>query len=676
MNSTTLIIQARVNSKRLPRKVLELIGGKPMILFQIERIKKAKLVNKIILATTNNKSDNPLEKICKEANIEIHRSLENDVLGRYVNCLQLTDSETILRITGDCPFIDPAQIDEYIRIYMSGKYDYLCNNNPPTFPDGLDIEIFSRKSLLEANIFDKNPTSREHVTLWIKNNSKFKKKNIKNKEDLSHLRWTVDHKEDLIVIRSVLKELNNKNFFSWKEVIKLYELKPEIFSPNLKIVRNEGQFINQGQKIWQRAKKIIPGGNMLLSKRSEMFLPNAWPTYFSKAKGINVWDMDNVIYKDFSLMGVGTNILGYGNEEVDNAVNEAIREGNLSTLNCYEEVLLAERLIEIHPWADMVRFARTGGEANAISIRIARAFKSREKIAICGYHGWHDWYLASNLNSSKSLDEHLLPELSTKGIPNSLKDSIFSFSYNNICQLKEIISKNDIAAVKMEVERSFSPDPGFLEEIREICDVNNIILIFDECTSGFRETFGGIHKKYKVVPDMCIFGKALGNGYAITAVIGKEKIMQKAQDTFISSTFWTERIGPTAALKTLEVMEKERSWEKITKNGEFIKKEWQNLAKKYDISITQNGLPALAGFSFNSKNRMAYKTFITQEMLKKGFLATNVCYLSTKHEKHLIEDYLKNLDEIFKKIAECEDGLNIFDLLEGPVCDSGFKRLN
>ena len=676
MPKTTIILQARTNSTRLPGKVLKKVGDLPMILFQLERLNKAKLVDEIIVATSNTKKDDELVKILISNQIKVHRSCSNDVLRRYANCLKITQSKNIMRITGDCPFIDPKLVDESIEIFNEKKLDYLSNNNPPTFPDGLDIEIFTRDLLKKANKFEKSTKNREHVTPWIKKLKNIKSINLTNDIDYSFLRWTVDEPEDLKVINCIVSRLKPNTNFSWLEVIDLYKNEPHLFSGNKHIQRNEGIDINMGQKVWKRARKVIPGGNMLLSKRPDMFLPNFWPSYFSKAKGINVWDLENKKYRDISIMGVGTNILGYGNAEVDKAVKKVIKEGNMSTLNCYEEVLLAEKLIQIHPWGDMVRFARTGGEANAIAVRIARAANKRDKIAICGYHGWHDWYLATNLQNKESLNEHLLPGLSTVGIPKSLEGSVIPFPFNNIKKLKSIIDNNELAAIKMEVERSVPPNKDFLEEIRQICDEKNIILIFDECTSGFRETYGGLHKKYLIEPDICIFGKALGNGYAITAVLGKEKVMKFAQDTFISSTFWTERIGPAAALKTLEIMENLKSWEIITKKGVELRKNWIELANKYSLDIQINGIAALSSFNIKSKNEKEYKTLITQEMLKKGFLASNICYLSTEHDHKTMKKYLNFLENIFKIIAECEDGRDIQKLLNGPTCSSGFKRLN
>jgi len=262
-----------------------------------------------------------------------------------------------------------------------------------------------------------------------------------------------------------------------------------------------------GQKLWRRAKQIIPGGNMLLSKRAEMFLPEQWPAYFSKAKGCKVWDLDGNEYTDVSIMGIGTNILGYGHEEVDAAVRATVDAGNMSTFNCPEEVYLAEKLIELHPWADMARFARSGGEANAIAIRIARAASGRDKVAVCGYHGWHDWYLSANLADDSGLDGHLLPGLEPNGVPRALQGTVFPFNYNNFAELEALVQRHDIGVIKMEVVRNKGPEDNFLQKVRKLATDRRIVLIFDECTSGFRQTFGGLHKMYGVEPDMAMFGK-------------------------------------------------------------------------------------------------------------------------------------------------------------------------
>lgn len=436
--------------------------------------------------------------------------------------------------------------------------------------------------------------------------------------------------------------------------------------------------MGQGQDLYKKAKTLIPGGTMLLSKRPEMFLPDLWPSYFSKAKGCKVWDLDGRELIDMSIMGIGTNTLGYGNDEVDAAVIETVKKGNMCTLNCPEEVYLAEKLIELNPWADMVRFARSGGEANAIAIRIARAASGRDKVAICGYHGWHDWYLSANLNGGgDDLSGHLLAGLSPNGVPKSLKDTTYPFNYNNFEELLSIVDNNDIGVIKMEVLRNFGPEDNFLQKVRDLATERNIVLIFDECTSGFRETFGGIYKKFGVEPDIAMYGKTIGNGYALTAVVGRRGVMEAAQTTFISSTFWTERIGPTAALATLGVMERVKSWEIITEIGNKMRKGWQQLADANNLEISISGIPSLSTYAFNSANSLAYKTLIAQEMLEKGFLASTNFYASTVHTDADLESYFNALNDVFALIKKCEaGGLKIENLLKGPICHGGFKRLN
>jgi len=435
--------------------------------------------------------------------------------------------------------------------------------------------------------------------------------------------------------------------------------------------------MGKGQELYKKAKTLIPGGTMLLSKRPEMFLPENWPSYFSKAKGCEVWDLDKKKYIDMCIMGIGTNTLGYGNDEVDNAVVETARKGNMSTLNCPEEVELAEKLIEINPWADMVRFARSGGEANSIAIRIARAASGKDNVAICGYHGWHDWYLSANHNEGNDLSDHLLKGLSPNGVPSNLKNTVFPFHYNNYEELLDIVNTKDIGVIKMEVERNFGPKNNFLNKVRDLATKRNIVLIFDECTSGFRETFGGIYQKYGVEPDMAMYGKTLGNGYALTAVVGRKSVMEAAQNTFISSTFWTERIGPTAALATLKVMEETKSWEVITNIGKKMRQGWQKLSDDHNLEIDISGIPSLSTYSFKSYKSLEYKTLIAQEMLKKGYLASTNFYASTAHNEDNLNLYFEALNDVYILIAACEKGdMKIENLLKGPICHSGFKRLN
>lgn len=670
------LVQARMGSTRLPNKVMKPIGGIPMIELLLSRLARSKEIDQIIVATSIDERNMPLVMHVRKLGFSCEQGSENDVLDRYVQAAKIHQADVVVRITGDCPLVDCDLVDDMIRQFKFNEVDYICNNYPPTYPDGLDIEVCTFKALEKANQETIDPFDHEHVTPYLRKLGKFKTATIKHNIDLSNLRWTVDEAADFMVIENVFQHFHPRIDFTWIEVLNLQFEQPDIFNMNLNIIRNEGAIMGTGQKLWKRAKQIIPGGNMLLSKRAEMFLPDHWPAYFSKAKGCKVWDLDGKEYIDMCIMGIGTNTLGYGHAEVDAAIQQTITSGNMSTLNCPEEVYLAEKLIELHPWADMVRLARSGGEANAIAIRIARAASGKDKVAICGYHGWHDWYLSANLGDDASLDGHLLPGLEPNGVPRNLKGTVFPFNYNNYAELEALVNSHDIGVIKMEVVRNQGPQDNFLHKVRKLATDRGIVLIFDECTSGFRETYGGLHKKYGIEPDMAMFGKALGNGYGITATIGKREVMEAAQSTFISSTFWTERIGPSAALATLKVMEKIKSWETITQTGMNIRQGWQNLAEKNAIKISHWGLPALTGFTFQSDNALAYKTLITQEMLAKGYLSSNSVYACIDHTADVVEDYLANLDPIFALVKECEDGRNVMSLLKGPICHGGFKRLN
>lgn len=670
------IVQARMGSSRLPGKVMKPIVDKPVIELLLKRLDLSTEVDQIVVATSLDPKNIELKNHVTSLGFDCHMGSEDDVLSRVYDAAKSFHADIVIRITGDCPFVDPGLVDLIVREFKSSSADYVANINPPTYPDGLDVEVFAFSALEKAHKEVTTDFDKEHVTPFIRSSDLFKTSNFEFEKDLSALRWTLDEPADFVVIDRVFNYFKPDIHFSWLDVLSLYEDNVDLFSANAKILRNEGSKVESGQKLWKRAKKVIPGGNMLLSKRPEMFLPDLWPSYFEKAKGCEVWDMDGNKYIDMSIMGIGTNILGYGHDEVDEAVLRTVQKGNMSTLNCPEEVYLAERLVEMHPWADMVRFARTGGEANAIAIRIARAASGKSNVAFCGYHGWHDWYLSANLGASNGLDGQLLPGLEPNGVPKSLKGTAFPFEYNDYEGLKEIVEKHDIGVIKMEVIRNFGPSDDFLKKVRALATDRGAVLIFDECTSGFRETFGGIHKLYDVEPDIAMFGKAMGNGYAITATIGRREVMEAAQSSFISSTFWTERIGPTAALKTLQVMERDKSWEKITDIGGSMKTQWQVLADKYDLKIKQVGLNALAGFSFDLADTLKYKTLITQEMLSSGYLAGTNFYACTQHTAEHIETYIHYLDPVFKTIAECEAGRDINKVLKGPVSHAGFRRLN
>ena len=467
-NKVLAIIQARYNSSRFPGKVIKKINNQTILEIIISRVKKSKYISKIIVACSKNPNDFQIIKICKKLGIDYFVGSENDVLDRFYRAARKYKGFNVARITADCPLIDVEIVDKVINNFFLRKVDYASNINPPTFPDGMDFEVFKYATLVEAHKLSKNILDREHVTPYIVKNKKFKKFNLVNSKDLSYIRLTLDEKEDLIVIENIIKNFKNNLNFNLKNILNLYLRKKNIFLSNSHLIRNEGQNLNTGQKMWKRANNIIPGGTMLFSKNPDLFLPKFWPAYFEKTKGCTIWDLDGKKYFDLSVMGLGTNILGYSRKEVDDAVRKIIDKGNMSTLNSKEEIILAEKLTQMHPWAGKVRFTRTGGEAMSVALRIARAATGRDKVAMCGYHGWHDWYLSANLSNSENLNTHLIKSAPIKGVQKNLKNTAFVFDYNNFSQLEKIISKHDIAAVVMEVSRNEKPHKFFLEKIREL----------------------------------------------------------------------------------------------------------------------------------------------------------------------------------------------------------------
>ncbi len=434
----------------------------------------------------------------------------------------------------------------------------------------------------------------------------------------------------------------------------------------------------RSQQLYSKAKTLIPGGTQLLSKRPEMFAPDVWPAYFSKAKGCEIWDLDGNHYYDMSTNGIGSCLLGFADPDVSEAVIKRIKDGSMCTLNPPEEVELAEKLCEIHPWAQQARFARSGGEIAAIAIRIARATTNRSKIAFCGYHGWHDWYLAANLSHDNALEGHLLPGLDPNGVPKQLCGTALPFRYNEPEQLEDIIKKhgNDLAAVIMEPTRYDDPRDNFLNEVRKLAKKCGALLIFDEITIGWRLCFGGAHLKYQIDPDMAIFAKALGNGHPVAAVIGTTQAMQGTHSSFISSTYWTESVGPVAALATLNKMANLDVPSHIAKIGRQVVDFWQKSSLKYGLKIiTGKTHPCLSQFKFEHISAAELKTLYTQLMLKRGFMAGANIYPTMAHNGKIMELYGAAINEVFCEISKIVNSDNIAQYLEGPVAHSGFARL-
>ena len=665
-----VIIQARITSSRYPGKVLKMMYKDMTVLdFMYKRLSNSKKIKDIIFAIPKNKKNNALKSHIKSKNYLYYEGSETNVLNRIFLAAKKFNTNHVIRLTADCPLIDGETLDEHIDYYFKSNGSYITNQIQRTYPDGYDIEIISYDLLKNLNKITKLKEDKEHVTTYLK-------RNIKNidtyhfKKDLSHIRLTLDYKNDLFFLKKLINNFNKIDFT-------LQEIEHFCKNRSLKLKNALFSKKNFGQDVWSEAKKIMPPGSMLLSKNPDMFLKEKSPAYFNKAKGCYIWGLDNQRYIDFCYMGVGTNVLGYANQKVDNKVKNMIDNGTCSSLNSKEDLDLAKKIILLHPWFDAVRFGRGGGETNSIAIRLARSFTKKNKIAICGYHGWHDWYLSANYKSN-SLENFLFKDVGISGVPKQGKNQSYIFPFNDVKNFYNLMKKHKFCAIIMEVERNIKPKLNFLRSIRKYCTENNIVLIFDECSSGFREVLGGIHKKYKVYPDLAMFSKSIGNGYPITVLAGKSKIINESYKTFISSTYWSERIGPTAALATIEEMERIKSWQIIVKKGKYLRNKIAKLSKKHKIKLKLNESFSIINFKIKGKyNQIIYKNFISQEMLKKKIICNDTIYVSVSHTKKIINKYLNELDKVFKKMNLYEKNEELFVKLEQDLSNAEFfKRLN
>lgn len=435
---------------------------------------------------------------------------------------------------------------------------------------------------------------------------------------------------------------------------------------------------SHGQRLYQRAKEIIPGGTQLLSKRPEMFAPDRWPPYYQKAKGCLVTDVDGVTYRDFTTMGIGSCLLGYAFDPVDDAVVATIREGSMTTLNPPGEVELAETLLDLHGWADAARFTRTGGEAMAVAVRVARTATRRNKVAVCGYHGWHDWYLAVNLSDREGLDGQLLPGLAPNGVPRQLTESAHAFRYNHIEELETLLSQHgrEIAAIVMEPFRYAEPQDNFLEKVLAAANAHGAVLIFDEITSGWRYTLGGIHQKFGVIPHLAVFAKAMSNGYPMGAVIGTRATMQAAEASFISSTYWTEAMGPAAALATIKALREERVLKTIQEASLQVATGLREAARKHKLPLQCLETAAMVIWQFDlGAETPAAKTWYTKRMLEKGYLAGGQFYASAAHTRGEVEGFLLAAEESLGELARLIQAGSLRQKLSTPEAHQGFRRL-
>lgn len=677
------IIQARLGSTRLPGKVLMDINGNALLWHIFKRVSFARTIDKLIIATSTNHEDDKIEKFAQDNGFPLYRGSAEDCLDRYYKAASKFNADIVVRITGDCPLICPGIIDKVVSGYLKGEHDYASNTIIYTYPDGCDVEVFSFDALEKAWEESSDPISREHVTPYIRNSGKFKIISIENESPVNpeEYKWSVDNIKDLEFVREVYRYLYKGSVFTYQEIIKLLNGHPEIKLINANSIANEGYYksisrsesikqkvmkINESLRLKKKAEKLIPDCSQTFSKGPSQFVQGVSPSFIKKGNGCYVWDVDGNKFIDYS-MALGTVILGYNYPAVTKAVKKQLEDGTIFSLPHPLEIEVAELLVELIPCAEMVRFGKNGSDVTSAAVRLARAYTGRDKIVCCGYHGWQDWYIGTTTRD--------------KGVPEEVKKLTLAFEYNNIESLKQIFNrnKNDIAAVIMEPVGIIEPLSGFLEEVREITNKYGTLLIFDEVITGFRLSLGGAQEYFNVTPDLACFGKAMGNGFPISAIVGKKEIMKLFGEVFFSFTFGGETSSLAAAKVTINELKDKKAIAHIWEQGRKLRDGYNVLAKEHGLeSITSCiGLPCRTVVNFKNQNGeddLLLKSLFQQECIKRGVLFTgghNICF---SHSNRDIENTLKVYSSVFEIVKNAIKEDKVDRLLEGEPVKPIFRK--
>jgi glutamate-1-semialdehyde-2,1-aminomutase len=678
------IIQARMGSTRFPGKVLAEIAGRPMLWHVVNRVRKARSVDKVAVATSNRSSDDAVAEFCVQNDIEFFRGSETDVLDRFYQTAKHFNADVVVRITADCPLIDPQVVDRVVNIYLEGGYDYVTNTLRYTYPDGMDVEVFSFAALEKAWREARLPAEREHVTPYLRTSGRFRVFNVENEVDLSkrNLRWTVDEPADLEFVRAVYARLGgDKQPFGLSDILELLDKEPDLMQINSGIIRNEGYYkslvseppippqnreLKRSYELKAKAQWLIPSCTQTFSKGPTQFIQGVAPVFLVRGHGSHVWDVDGNEYIDYP-MALGPIILGHNYPAVTEAVIRQMRDGTTFSLPHPLEVEVAEMLTEVIPCAEMVRFGKNGSDATSGAVRVARAYTGRDIIACCGYHGWQDWYIGTTTRN--------------KGVPKAVQGLTVPFEYNNIESLERIFAEHprQVAAVIMEPVGVIEPRDGFLQQVRELTQREGALLIFDEVVTGFRLALGGAQEYFGVTPDLACFGKAMANGYPIAAVVGRRDIMEQFDEVFFSFTFGGETLSLAAAKATITEMREKNVIAHLWEQGQKLKDGYKVLAREFAVDRYTEciGLPPRTVITFKDETgaeSLVLKSLFQQECLKRGVLFSgnhNICY---SHSGADIDYTLRVYRAAMEILAEAIKRGDALQRLEGEPVQPVFRR--
>jgi len=676
------VVQVRLGSTRLPGKALALIDGEPMLWHVIQRLKSSQWINEIVVATTLQAEDDAIEKFCRKQNLKCFRGSVDDVLDRFYQAAKQSGADVITRVTADCPMLDSQVIDKVISAFHDSDCDYASNVDRYTYPDGLDTEVFSFKALERAWKEAKKPSDREHVTPYLRNTGLFRKASIENETDLSvhQYHWSVDKPQDLEFARKVITSFKGKEFHL-NDILRLLAKKPDLKLINAEQVTNEGYYrslyqqakttgvaklkITKSEKLLKRSKAVIPGCSQTFSKAYNQYVEGASPIFLERGDGCRVWDVDGNEYIDY-VQGLLANILGYNRKEVNEAVMAVLKNGHSFSLPHRLEVELAEKLCELIPCAEMVRFGKNGSDVTSGAVRAARAFTGRERIACSGYHGWQDWFIGSTTRNA--------------GVPKSVCQLTHPFPYNNLERLKELFEMHpgEFAAVIMEPRNFIDPEPGFLEGVKKLAHAHGALLIFDEICTGFRFGMGGAQELLGVTPDLACFGKGVGNGFPISCVVGSKKIMPIFEEIFFSFTLAGEVSSMAAALKVIEILETTDTLVKMEAMGRQLQDGFNTMSREAGLENRFKciGKPIWSLLKFldeGGKDSFLERSLFQQEAVKRGLLVLVTHNISGAHDSIAIEKTLEAYGSIFKTLKGWLSDKNPGKYLEGNMVQAVFK---
>jgi len=669
-----------MGSTRLPGKVLSEIDGVPMLLRVVHRAKQAKRVNDVVVATTIAAIDDVLFEFCSKNGIRCFRGSENDVLDRFYQTAKSLEADAVVRITADCPLLDPGVVDRIVERYQKGDVDYASNVARCTYPDGLDTEVFSMAALQRAWKEAAKTSEREHVTPYIRYSETFKTANVEHACDVSNHRWTVDDPADLEFARAVYRHMKGKAF-NFEDVLELLKQKPELRAAEGHAIMNEGYLktlfaqaeakaaprrpVEASQALLARAQKVIPGTAQTFSKGRSQFVQGVSPIFLQRGKGYRVWDVDGNEYIDY-IQGLLPNILGYANDEVNAAHAAQVAQGHSFSLPHPLEVELAERLTRLIPCAEMVRLGKNGSDATAGAVRAARAFTKRDHIACCGYHGWQDWFIGSTTRNA--------------GVPEAVRALTHPFPYNDLAKLEQVLNEHpgQFAAVIMEPVNFTEPAPGYLQSVKELAQKHGALLIFDEICSGFHFGLGGAQKLFNVIPDLAAFGKAMGNGYPIACVVGRADVMKICEEIFFSFTFAGECASIAAAMKVLDILESTDALERMKSHGRTLQDGFNGLAKAAGLGdrLSCIGYPQWSLLKFKDaagKDSMLERSLFQQESVKRGLLMLVTHNMTAAHDSASTAKTLEIYASVFKTLAGWLSEKDPSRFLEGPQIQPVFR---